>query len=205
MVKPIARLTLQVLLVLCCPLVASANIVATYTLGLPQVNGNTADYFVTLDFLADDGNEVVFFSVDVQSSHAQLTANGTDYSAFSFIPSLPLLANWSPVVDFGVGPLKSATQLDTFADPLTSGFYLLGTLSVDFSGTTLSPGVEGAVAVEAPQSVIGVELPGNSASFQFVDVDVLVVPEPGAGLLVICCGLGLVPLWRRASYSTGHA
>ena len=175
---------------------AHATVISSYALGEAVISGTTAGYPITLDFADDEGNEVVFFSVDVASSNALLSVGATDYSAFSLAKSLPLLVNWSEVSSFGVGPLMSVEQLDTFSGPLPNGTYLLGTLSVDFAGSTLVAGMAGAVRIDAPDSVIGIAMPGDPSSFRFVAVDV--VPEPAARILAIFLTLGMI-LKRRTT------
>ncbi len=146
---------------------------ASFSLGRPEVSGNEATYPVTLDFSVDANEELVFFSLDAASSAGELTADGTDFSAFSFTPSSPLLDDFEmiPGAEFGAGPLFSTVQFDSITASLSPGRYALGDLHVDFSGSGLLPGDRGAVSLAADDSVIGVESPGESATFRFIDAD----------------------------------
>jgi len=156
---------------------------AVYTLGAAAISGTVAGFEVSLDFSAEGGNELVFFGLDVSSSDPLLTASGNDFSAFSFTPALPLLQDWRriPGADFGPAPFLSVVEFETASAPLTAGNYVLGTLTVDLGAAGVSVGAPVFVSIEAFDSVIGVELPGQPATFEFVEVGF----DPGAR------GLGL--------------
>ncbi len=151
---------------------------ASLILGRPQVAGSVATYPLTLDFSTDMAEELVFFSLDVSSSAAELTVSGTDYSVFSFSPASPLFDDFSlvPGTEFGPGMLASIVQYDTVTTSLTPGIYDLGKLSVDFTGSGLTSGDLSAISLDADDSVIGVETSGQPATFRFIDLDFLLPP-----------------------------
>ena len=152
---------------------APGTVIGTYTLGPPTLSDTKASFELSLEFTADAGEQLVFFGVDVSSSSDSLTGAGTDFSAFSFTRASPLLDGWDsiPGSGFGVGLLKSVADFDTITDPLPPDDYVLGTLMVDFTSTGVAAGTRATVSINAFNSVIGVELPGQPQTFEFVDVD----------------------------------
>lgn len=173
-----------------------------------------------LTFTADGAEELVFFGVDVSASDDALTDGGTDFSVFSFVAASPLLDGWGqiPGADFGPDPFLAVVEFETGAASLASGTYVLGTLSVDFAAAGVTADTTVGVSLDAIDSVIGVEIPGDFASFTFVDVDLTaasttfttpggldgggdggVIPEPmtTSTLSVALAALGLVVARRR--------
>ena len=178
---------------------ARAEVGGTYRFGPASIVGNLASYPIVLDFRADSGEEVAFFSIDVLPSDAGLTLSATNYSVFSFAPALPSLGDWAmvPATEFGVGETQSAVEYETESALLANGLHPLGILTVDFTGSGLAPGAAGAVSVAGLNSVIGVETPGDPTTFQFFDVDVLDVPEPSGFTLLAVVGVLVIRRFAR--------
>jgi hypothetical protein len=154
-------------------------------------SGAIARYPLLLEFAADGDEQMAFFGVDVSASHPDLTVQGTDFSAFAFQATSPLLDAWQPIpgASFGPGELNSTVEYETAAAHLPAGRYPLGELLVDFSGTSLLVGDLDVIGLEAPDSVIGLEVPGRPETFHFVRVNVVHVPEPSGWSMVIVAAL----------------
>ncbi len=160
---------------------ANASITGIYQLGGPaNISGTVASFDLSLDFStdgADAGRQVFWFAVDVVASDSRLTNSGTDFSAFSFTKTSPLLNDWTQIADFGTGTLLFSAEFELpSASPssLAPGSHLLGTLSVDFSG--ISAGSELTVSVESTLPVIGTEFPGDPPPPPFVLSEVTYAP-----------------------------
>ena len=186
---------------LCLALLASSATATAsslvYKFGPGAIAGQEARFSIIGDFDAEgSAEEMVFFSIDVGPSHTDLTAGGTDYSAFSFTPQI---VGWSLSYDFAQGGLnESFAEFHTFTNPLGTGDdYALGVLSVDFSTLGLTPGDSYAVSIDGPYSVFGVEEPGSFPSFNLVPtfttpsrgftvpIGGVVIPEP----ITLTCAL----------------
>lgn len=196
---------------------AGASITGIYELGPASISGTNASFDLSLDFSTDSpdvGREVFWFAVDVAMSDSRLTNSGADFSAFSFTKTSPLLDDWAQIAFFGLGESSFSAEFDVpSASPssLAAGSYLLGTLSVDFSG--ISVGSVLTVSVVSDDPVIGTEFPGNpppppppfllsevtydprSQTF-VVPGDAGVIPEPASVVIwsllcAACLGYGL--------------
>lgn len=182
---------------------------AVYSLGPGVLSGSVVQFDVGLEFTSDSGEELVFFGLDVASSDSVLTAGGTDFSRFDFVPALPLLEDWAVVGALLFGSGQSSVSFHTVApdlNPLAPGNYSLGVLLLDTTG--IGAGTGFSVSLQAFDSVLGVELPGDPASFAFVDPDsdpggrIFTLPAPSGGgvpepdefLLVVVGFSGLVAL-----------
>lgn len=149
---------------------AAATSVGTYSLGEPVIVGDTARFDLGLTFSSTAGEELAYFSVDVASSDPLLTAGGTDFTAFSFVKTSPLLDSWDPVATFGPGGFLSIADFDTLTGHLAPGSYTLGSLVVDFSG--IAPGTDLTVSVVSNlYSVIGTEDPADHSTYEDYEVD----------------------------------
>jgi hypothetical protein len=179
---------------------ANADAQATYVIGLPTISGEVATYPISLEYSADTGEDIVFFSLDVSGSSDELTSSGTDFSRFSFTPALPLLADWNvlPGTGFGVGSNASSVEYDTFTAQLPPGTYPLGTLQTDFAGLAILPGAPGHVTLAADDSVVGLEVVDQIGTFRFMDAQVRIeqIPEPAASAMGVVAVLVLTR-WRR--------
>lgn len=179
---------------------ANADAQATYVMGVPTITGDVTSYPISLEYSADTGEDIVFFSLDVSGSSDELTSSGADFSRFSFAPALPLLEGWNvlPGTGFGVGGGASFVEYDTFTAPLSPGTYPLGTLQADFAGLPISPGTPGYVTLAATNSVVGLEVAGQIGTFRFIDAQVRVeqIPEPAASAMCMVSLLALA-CWRR--------
>ena len=164
---------------------------ARYLLYPAATSGTIARYPLFVEFTADADEQMAFFGVDVSASHSDLTVQGTDYSAFAFQATSPLLDAWQPIpgASFGPGELKSTVEYETAASHLPAGRYPLGELLVDFRGTNLLVGNLDVIGLEAPDTAIGLEVPGRPETFHFVDVDVINVPEPSGWSMAIVSAL----------------
>jgi hypothetical protein len=191
---------------------------AVYSLGPPNVSGSKVTFAVNLTFTATDGLELAFFGIDVSPSSSALTANGTNFSAFKFIPSVPPLGGWTLVQDFNTpGPFLGTAEFEA-GSTVPPGTYTLGTLELDLSKVASSPPGTSRVAITGSNTTVGLENPSDPLSFDFFDVSFLRgaesqpispsepqppigggggnIPEP-ASLVVFAVAGGLLLLKRR--------
>jgi hypothetical protein len=179
---------------------AGAGVLATYTLGPVSVSGNVVSHPLSLTYTASSGERVAYFAVDVSGSAGALTANGTDYSAFSFTLAPGLAANWDqiPFTDFGPGPFGDTTEFETLSSYLAPGTQVLGVLSIDFGLLGLPVSTSHKVSVVGPDSVVGSEIPGQPGTFGFDPVgEGADIPEPQAWAGLAGLGCLLATLLRR--------
>lgn len=150
---------------------AGASVEATYSLSSLGVSNQIASYQLWMNLSISGSEELVYFSLDVSASDDSLTAGGTDYAAFSFTGASPLLDQWDQILgaDFAAGPLRFTVEYDTISSPLAGGNYLLGTLDVDLAAAGVPLGSDLNVSLGGPDSVIGVEQPGQPTTFRFSD------------------------------------
>ena len=192
--------------VLLCLTVLASSAPATasslvYTLGPAAITGQKADFDVIADFDPDAGEKMAMFGIDVSDSDAALVPGGTDYSAFSFTKDSSLL-DWGEMGNFPADGslLEYETPSGSLAiHGLGDGLHTLGVLSVDFAALGLTPGQAYTVSISGPDSVGGVEVPGDSSSFDFltpsfdpssqqeftVPDSTVVIPEP----ITLTCAL----------------
>jgi hypothetical protein len=201
-----------------------------------MVVGNVVSYDVTLDFAsaaAFPDHRLVYFAIDVFNSSPQLSAGATPYSGFSFTlnnaPAQPL-HDWEMISNFGdpLSPEPSRAEFDdSTLNPLPTGVYTLGTLSVSVPGvtpdpslsvditlTTTAPGQTGfgtQIGAENPSDPGGVLDPNNAFNFHPATFKggnqpagnpngPAAAPEPSSGLLLFALAAGglLAQLrWRR--------
>ncbi|MCA9138050.1 MAG: hypothetical protein KDB00_14860 [Planctomycetales bacterium] len=142
---------------------------ATMGLGPGTLNGQVAEFEVSINFAADAGERLTFFSLDVSPSSDQLGGSNSDYSRFSFEKATPLLDDWRQIGFFNDPVFESSVEFDdSLIAPISPGSYSLGTLRVDLASGTGILGGSILVSISGPQTVIGVE--DSSGNFHFEPV-----------------------------------
>ena len=180
---------------------ANGVVDSAYSLGPSTTVGTVASFELSLHFEPDGGREMGFFSIDVSSSSPALSGSPPDYGRFSFTRASPLLNGWDPIpgTGFGTGPFGAVIEFDTLTDLLPAGDYVLGTLAVDFGSAGIPGGRALTVSVDAFDSVIGVEVPGDPSTFDFVGLAF----SPGAQGFVTPGGPGPTPVPEPLTGSLG--
>jgi hypothetical protein len=179
---------------------ARAGLVTSFDLQSAGVNGSTASFNVLLDFPGAPGDQIQALQLGVAGSDPLLTANGTDFSRFSFTPDASTLAGWLELVPLGGGGLGLYAPADPvngpFLDPSANSI-LLGTLSVDLTGlpgganvfVSLAGGVPG-LGTDAGGVIGGNLVPSFAADGSVVSVE---FADPNGVVFTVPTGNAAVP------------
>jgi len=159
--------------VLALSLVSSDLEAGTVTLDLQAAEVDAASVVlpISLELTADANEGLVFFEIDVSGSSPELTANGADYSAFSFRPSAAVREGRREIVGFAAHEFGSTVTYDTLDAHLPVGNHLLGEIVVDLTGLSPAGGSEFTVSIRSADTAFGEEQPNRPSTFQFSDID----------------------------------
>jgi hypothetical protein len=181
----------------------------TFDLGSPIVTETSASFDVDLTFDGSAGDQIQAVQISVLGSDPALTANGADFSRFSFALDTSTLPGWKELVPVGV----LGVGLEGPSDPVSGPFlgpsatpYHIGTLTIDLTGLPTSKALFATLAGGPPGLntdvgglVGGTFVPSFSAA-GMVDfaqpngVAFSTVPEPGS---VTLFALGALALFLR--------
>jgi hypothetical protein len=155
---------------------------AVFSLSPASISGNIASFDVTLNYTDTAADQMVYLGIDLRQSSSALVTNPTtgqlDYSAFNFVPSSTIGVGWTPVGNPFPGEFLFHTP------PATAGLapnasYFVGTITYNLAEFGISPSsslpplyvsiVGGYPTPANSDTTIGAEIPGDPATFNFVN------------------------------------
>jgi hypothetical protein len=121
--------------------------------------------------------QMVYSGIDVRMSSAALApvspiTHMPDFSAFNFLPSSTLGPNWGPVGNGFAGEFLYHTPPSSGGQPsglAPNATYLVGTLTYDLAKFGITPSSSLLISIAGTDTVIGAQVPGNPATFKFVN------------------------------------
>jgi titin len=145
---------------------------STFSVSPATITGSIASFNVTLNYTNAIGYQAVYFGIDLRSNDTTLApvdqiTNQQDFAAFSFVPSSTLGPNWTPVGNAFPGEYLVHTPPATGLAPNAS--YFVGTISYNLAQFGVMPTPNEFVSIEGIDTVIGVEKPGQPATFHFAN------------------------------------
>jgi hypothetical protein len=169
-----------------------------FSLSPATINGTIASFDVTLNYTDAAQYRMVYLGIDPRNSSSALTTNPNtgqpDYSAFNFIPSSTVSADWGPVANPFPGEFLLQTPPGTGGTPaglLPNADYFVGTLTYDLSRFSITPSSSLFVSLEGTDTTVGGEKPGNSSTFRFVNPTFSVGAQPLVSGAVATSGVEL--------------
>ena len=129
---------------------------AIFSLSPASISGNLASFEVTLNYTDAAQDRMVYLGIDPRNSSSALapinpSTGQPDYSAFNFIPSSTVSADWGPVANPFPGEFLIQTPPGTGGTPaglLPNADYSVGTLTYDLSRFGITPSSSLFVSLE---------------------------------------------------------